>query len=145
MAKQSKYQNAYERAKEAQRKAEDISKSIHQNKFGYNQNSPASVTKTSLDKKSGSIKKHLALFVIALLSLIVVGLGIESAVKHQNPITVIKQSIQAAPPAKWKPNNDLANQKYNFDSLSNESSSSNNLTSSTSDSNGQNNNVDLNH
>lgn len=149
MAKQSKYQNAYERAKDAQRKAEDIGKSIHRDKFGYNQDSPASVTKTSLDKKSGNIKKHLMLFIIALLALIVVGLGIESAIKHQNPITVIKESIQAAPPAKWKPNSDVANQKYNFDGSSNSSSNTNSLNSSissaTSGATSQANNTDTNH
>lgn len=125
MAKKSKYQSIYDRAKQNENKTEDLSKSIHADKFGYNQNSPASITKTRLDNKANNIKKNLMLFIIALLALIIVGLGIESAIKHENPITVVKESMQANPPAKWKPNSDVANQKYNFDGSSSSSSSSN--------------------
>lgn len=124
MAKKSKYQSIYDRAKQNENKTEDLSKSIHADKFGYNQNSPASITKTRLDNKANNIKKNLMLFIIALLALIIVGLGIESAIKHENPITVVKESMQANPPAKWKPNSDVANQKYNFDGSSSSSNTS---------------------
>lgn len=123
----SKYEQQYQKAKARQEKQADAPTKIKHENYGYKQGAPASITKTALDRKSANIKKNVMLFIIALLSLILVGLFIMSAIKHESPVQVVKDSVSANPPAKWKPNNDVANQSYNFD---NSSSNDNNKPSS---------------
>lgn len=142
----SKYEQQYQKAKARQEKQADAPKSIKHEKYGYKQGAPASVTKSALDRKSANIKKNVMLFVIALLALILVGLFITSAIKHESPVQVVKESVSANPPAKWKPSNDVTNQSYNFDnsssSTNSKSSSSNNTMSSNTSSST---NFDVNH
>lgn len=131
----SKYEQQYQKAKARQQKEADAPKSIKHEKYGYKQGAPASVTKSSLDRKSANIKKNVMLFIIAILALVLVGLFITSAVKHESPVQVVKESVSANPPAKWKPSNDVADQSFNFDSSSSNaktSASNNNMTSSSS-------------
>lgn len=131
----SKYEQQYQKAKARQQREADAPKSIKHEKYGYKQGAPASVTKSSLDRKSANIKKNVMLFIIAILALVLVGLFITSAVKHESPVQVVKESVSANPPAKWKPSNDVADQSFNFDSSSSNaktSTSNNNMTSSSS-------------
>lgn len=131
----SKYEQQYQKAKARQQKEADAPKSIKHEKYGYKQGAPASVTKSSLDRKSANIKKNVMLFIIAILALVLVGLFITSAIKHESPVQVVKESVSANPPAKWKPSNDVADQSFNFDSSSSNaktSASNNNMTSSSS-------------
>lgn len=131
----SKYEQQYQKAKARQQKEADTPKSIKHEKYGYKQGAPASVTKSSLDRKSANIKKNVMLFIIAILALVLVGLFITSAVKHESPVQVVKESVSANPPAKWKPSNDVADQSFNFDSSSSNaktSASNNNMASSSS-------------
>lgn len=130
----SKYEQQYQKAKARQQKEADAPKSIKHEKYGYKQGAPASVTKSSLDRKSANIKKNVMLFIIAILALVLVGLFITSAVKHESPVQVVKESVSANPPAKWKPSNDVADQSFNFDSSSSnaKTSTSNNMASSSS-------------
>lgn len=131
----SKYEQQYQKAKARQQKEADAPKSIKHEKYGYKQGAPASVTKSSLDRKSANIKKNVMLFIIAILALVLVGLFITSAIKHESPVQVVKESVSANPPAKWKPSNDVADQSFNFDSSSSNaktSTSNNNMTSSSS-------------
>ena len=131
----SKYEQQYQKAKARQQKEADAPKSIKHEKYGYKQGAPASVTKSSLDRKSANIKKNVMLFIIAILALVLVGLFITSAIKHESPVQVVKESVSANPPAKWKPSNDVADQSFNFDSSSSNaktSASNNNMASSSS-------------
>lgn len=131
----SKYEQQYQKAKARQQKEADAPKSIKHEKYGYKQGAPASITKSSLDRKSANIKKNVMLFIIAILALVLVGLFITSAIKHESPVQVVKESVSANPPAKWKPSNDVADQSFNFDSSSSNaktSASNNNMTSSSS-------------
>lgn len=131
----SKYEQQYQKAKARQQKESDAPKSIKHEKYGYKQGAPASITKSSLDRKSANIKKNVMLFIIAILALVLVGLFITSAIKHESPVQVVKESVSANPPAKWKPSNDVADQSFNFDSSSSNaktSASNNNMTSSSS-------------
>lgn len=131
----SKYEQQYQKAKARQQKEADAPKSIKHEKYGYKQGAPASITKSSLDRKSANIKKNVMLFIIAILALVLVGLFITSAIKHENPVQVVKESVSANPPAKWKPSNDVADQSFNFDSSSSNaktSASNNNMASSSS-------------
>lgn len=131
----SKYEQQYQKAKARQQKEADAPKSIKHEKYGYKQGAPASITKSSLDRKSANIKKNVMLFIIAILALVLVGLFITSAIKHESPVQVVKESVSANPPAKWKPSNDVADQSFNFDSSSSNaktSVSNNNMASSSS-------------
>lgn len=131
----SKYEQQYQKAKARQQKEADAPKSIKHEKYGYKQGAPASITKSSLDRKSANIKKNVMLFIIAILALVLVGLFITSAIKHESPVQVVKESVSANPPAKWKPSNDVADQSFNFDSSSSNaktSASNNNMASSSS-------------
>lgn len=131
----SKYEQQYQKAKARQQKEADAPKSIKHEKYGYKQGAPASITKSSLDRKSANIKKNVMLFIIAILALVLVGLFITSAIKHESPVQVVKESVSANPPAKWKPSNDVADQSFNFDSSSSNaktSASNNNMVSSSS-------------
>lgn len=131
----SKYEQQYQKAKARQQKEADAPKSIKHEKYGYKQGAPASITKSSLDRKSANIKKNVMLFIIAILALVLVGLFITSAIKHESPVQVVKESVSANPPAKWKPSNDVAEQSFNFDSSSSNaktSASNNNMASSSS-------------
>lgn len=131
----SKYEQQYQKAKARQQKEADVPKSIKHEKYGYKQGAPASITKSSLDRKSANIKKNVMLFIIAILALVLVGLFITSAIKHESPVQVVKESVSANPPAKWKPSNDVADQSFNFDSSSSNaktSASNNNMASSSS-------------
>lgn len=131
----SKYEQQYQKAKARQQKEADAPKSIKHEKYGYKQGAPASITKSSLDRKSANIKKNVMLFIIAILALVLVGLFITSTIKHESPVQVVKESVSANPPAKWKPSNDVADQSFNFDSSSSNaktSASNNNMASSSS-------------
>lgn len=113
-----KINKALLKAQQRQEAHDDVSK-IKQSSYGYRDDEPAVVTKTTLDKQDSHIGRNLLLFIFALFALIICGIGIKSAVNHESPLTYVVQGFKANKPAKWKPSSDPASgHNYNFGSAS---------------------------
>lgn len=113
-----KINKALLKAQQRQEAHEDVSK-IKKPNYGYHDDEPAVVTKTTLDRQDSHIGRNLLLFIFALVALIICGIGIESAVNHESPLTYVVQGFKVNKPAKWKPSSDPASgHNYNFGSAS---------------------------
>lgn len=120
----SKFNDAIEKAKKMSDKSSDeFLKNIKKSNYGYRDDAPKAVTKTTLDKQASRVGRNLFMFVSALILIIVIWIGIASVARHETPIQYIADGFNANKPAKWKPSTDLGD-SYNFGGSGSQATSS---------------------